>query len=37
MLKDEKIGAQMLDAELDDYMAQRDVAKEEEEEEKADQ
>jgi hypothetical protein len=30
MLKDEKIGAQMLDSELDDYMAQRDAAKQEE-------
>ena len=30
MLKDEKIGAQMLDSELDDYMSQRDAAKEEE-------
>jgi hypothetical protein len=30
MLKDEKIGAQMLDSELDDYMAQRDAAAKEE-------
>jgi len=30
MLKDEKIGAQMLDSELDDYMSQRDAAAKEE-------